>query len=274
MRTSQVLRRAAAYLDRHGVDPAAATAEILMASVTGLSRTALYSDHIELTPDQSREFGRMLCVRCSGIPTQHITGVQGFRGLELRVRQGVFIPRPETEVLVDVALKEIAGIEHPLVADVGTGSGAIAISIADEHPGAEVFATDLSDDALALGRENAEAAGVTVRFLKGDLLGSVPEALAGRFDLIVSNPPYVSEDTELPPEVKADPPLSLFGGPEIYERLFDQAFGSLKEGGAVAVEIEDSSAPPVRELLDRAGFHHVRVTKDLNGCDRVVSALR
>src|SRR5438132_6810944 len=164
MRTSDVIRRAAGYLDRHGVDSSTRTAELLMSAVTGLDRAALYSQDGGLTPAQSRRFGRMLCRRCSGVPTQHITEVQGFRRLGLRVRPGVFIPRPETEVLVDVALREIRGIEDPLVADVGTGSGAIAISIADEHPGARVFATDLSEDALDLARGNAATARVEVRF--------------------------------------------------------------------------------------------------------------
>src|SRR5438132_11873235 len=145
MRTGDVLRRAADYLGRHGVDSPTATAELLMSSLIGRDRTGLYSEDRELSPGQSREFGRMLCLRCDGVPTQHLTGTQGFRGLSIRVRPGVFVPRPETEVLVDVALKEIAGMEPPNVVDVGTGSGAIAVSIALEHPGAEVFATDLSE---------------------------------------------------------------------------------------------------------------------------------
>src|SRR5437764_11108754 len=140
MRTGEVVRRAAGYLERHRVDAPLATAELLMSSMLDTDRAGIYSREEGLSPAQAREFGRALCLRCSGVPTQHITGTQGFRRLTLLVRPGVFVPRPETEILVGVALEEISSIERPVIADVGTGTGAVAIALADEHPGAVVHA--------------------------------------------------------------------------------------------------------------------------------------
>src|SRR5207245_6717631 len=129
-------------------------------------------------------------------------------------------------------------------------------------------------EAVALAAENASGAGARVRFLRGDLLQPLPAQMQGRFDLIVSNPPYLEEGADLAPEVRADPPQALFGGPRVYARLFDQGPRWLRLGGAIVVEIEESSAGTGVDLVEGAGFHQARVTKDLNGRDRVVSALK
>ena len=138
-RPTEVLFRAERYLERHGVGAPRATAEVLLADLLGTDRAGLYTRADALTPAQAREFGRALCRRCEGVPLQHLTGEQAFRTIVLAVRPGVFIPRPETEVVVEAALDAIADVPEPVVVDVGTGTGAIALAVAAEHPDARVL---------------------------------------------------------------------------------------------------------------------------------------
>ena len=272
MRPTEVVRRGATYLDRHGVERPEVNAEALMLTVLGTDRAGLAARDEGLTSAEARRYGRALCRRCTGTPLQHLTGEQGFRHLVLAVRPGVFVPRPETEVLVDVALAAIADASAPLVADACTGTGAIALAIAHEHPGARVVATDLSLDAVALAAENARRLALDVDVVAGDLLAPVE----GPLDLVTCNPPYVPAEhrDDLPPEVLADPALAVFGGPPIYARLFAEAAARLRTGGHVVVEIEDSTAPTIERLAVEAGFADVRTVRDLNGRDRVVTGRR
>ncbi len=276
MRPSEVVGRGAAYLERHGVQSPRANAELLMSSVLGVDRTAVATRLEPLTPGEARAYGRALCRRCGGTPLQHLTGEQGFRRLVLRVRPGVFVPRPETEVLVDAALALLEGVRCPVVADVCTGTGAIALAIADERPDATVHAADLAPEAVALARENAETLGLAVTVHEGDLLEGLPRALAGAIDLVTCNPPYVPREhaAALPAEVRADPPLAVFGGPPLYEQLFEQARAWVRSGGAIAVEIEESTAAAISALVTAAGWVDVAVRADLAGRDRVVTARR
>lgn len=277
MRPAEVARRAADYLARHDVDAPRATAELLLADVLGTDRTGLYTREAGLTSQEARRFGRALCRRCAGTPLQHLTGHQAFRRLDLLVRPGVFIPRPETERLVDVALELIAAVEAaPLVVDVGTGSGAVALAIADERRDARVWATDVTDEALTLAAENAARLGLRLELRRGDLLDALPDELRGVVDLVVSNPPYVDATTAdaLPREVLADPALAVFGSPELTAALLRRAAGWLRPGGGVVVEIEDASAPEVIAAARHAGFEAIEVHRDLNGRDRVVSGVR
>jgi release factor glutamine methyltransferase len=269
VRPTEVVRLGAGYLARHGVQSPETNAEALMLAVLAVDRAGLRAREDGLSSAEARRYGRALCRRCTGTPLQHLTGEQGFRRLVLRVRPGVFVPRPETEIVVDEALERLEGQRAPRVADVGTGTGAIALAIASEHPGARVVATDLSPEAVALARENATTAGLTLEVLEGDLL----EPVEGPLDLVVANPPYVPAVARatLPPEVLADPPLAVFGGPEVYERLFAQAVERLVSGGSVVVEIEESSAPSIVGLAEVAGFVDVVVRPDLTGRDRVVA---
>lgn len=273
MNTSQVLRRATDYLARHDVDAPRATAETLLGSVLGSSRGDLYLGDQDLTAEQAKAFGRALCRRCNGTPTQHLTGEAGFRRLMLTVGPGVFVPRPETEVLVEHALVLMAGRESPTVVDVGTGSGAIALAIKDERPDARVFGTDRSSDAVALARENGSRLGLSVEVLRGDLLEPLPARLRGCIDLVVSNPPYVTpaEYEAVPSEVRADPRDAVVGEVDVTARLFERCADWLRTGGAVAVEIGEARGGDVREAAERAGFTDVRVEPDLNGRDRVVT---
>lgn len=229
-----------------------------------------------LTSQEAKVFGRALCRRCTGEPLQHVTGEQGFRRLVLAVQPDVFIPRPETEVLVQTTLDGLGEIEGPVVVDVATGSGAVALAIKDERADADVYATDIAPAAVRLARENAGILRLEVVVLEGDLLEPLPEELRGRVDAVVGNPPYVSIEAKasLPPEVLAEPALAIFGDIELYERLFAMASSWLRSGGLVAVEIEESAADAVSGAAKQAGFIDVFVRQDLTGRDRVVGARR
>ncbi len=275
MRPAQVVERAAEYLERHGVESPVPTAEGLLSHVLGTDRTGMYARE-GLTSREAKLFGRALCRRCVGEPLQHVTGEQGFRRLTVRVRPGVFVPRPETEVLVQVALDGLTETKTPTVVDVATGSGAVALAIKDERPDATVYAVDLSPEAVALTRENAQALDLEVTVLEGDLLSPLPGDLRGGLDAVVCNPPYVALEARdsLPPDVLAEPELAVFGGIDIYERLFHQAFASLRPGGLVAAEIEESTAASVSAAAEQEGFAELSVRRDLTGRDRVVSGRR
>ena len=274
MRPAEVVRRAATYLERHDVESPLPTAELLLAGILETDRAGLYARTDGLTSAEARRFGRALCHRCGGTPTQHLTGVQGFRRLVLEVRPGVFVPRPETEVLVEEALRLIEGVDGALVVDVGTGAGAIALSVADERRDARVIATDRSREAVELAGSNAARLGLDLEVLEGDLLQPLPPELVGSVDLVVSNPPYVARERypTLPREVLADPVDALVGGIGVYERLFAQAARWLRPGGAIAVEIGEEQADAVQHAAEAAGFTSIRVAPDLAGRDRVVTA--
>jgi release factor glutamine methyltransferase len=275
MRPAEVLRRATEYLERHDVEGARSTAELLLANVLGTDRAHLYARTDGLSAAEARLFGRALCQRCRGTPVQHLTGEQAFRRLVLDVRPGVFVPRPETEVLVGAALEELRGIEAPVVVDVGTGTGAVALAIKDERPDAQVIATDLSEEAVGLAAHNAGKLGLDVRVLRGDLLEPVAEELRGWVDLVVSNPPYVTpeEYEDLPEVVRADPELALLGGVQVYERLAGEALRWLVDGGLLAVEIGAAHRNEVVSVLS-GSFMEVRVLPDLAGRERVVLGRR
>ncbi len=274
MRPALVVRRAADYLARHDVASPLLTAETLLRDVLVTDRVGLYTREEGLSAAEARRFGRALCRRCVGEPTQHITGEQGFRRLILEVRPGVFVPRPETEVVVDQALAAIAGRAAPIVVDVGTGSGAIALAVRDERPDARVIAIDVSLEAVSLTKANAERLALPIEVLEGDLLEPLPGSIRGQVDLVISNPPYVTERAlaSLSREVLADPLAALIGSVYVYERLFAQARDALRAGAAVVVEIEETRGEEIRDVASAAGFLVVDVAPDLNGRDRVLIA--
>lgn len=273
MRPAEVLHRATRYLDRHGVDAPRATAEVLLMHVLETDRASLYTRDRALDAREARMFGRAICQRCTGIPVQHLTGEQGFRRIVVEVRPGVFVPRPETEMLVEHALAALGDVRDPMVVDAGTGTGAIALSIKDERPDATVFATDLSPEAVELAHTNADRLGLAISVLEGDLLAPLPADLRGRVDLVISNPPYLPEAelAGLPPEVRADPPLALVGDLGPYRRLAADAPAWLRGGGVLAIEIDSRRGDEIVRVLGSA-FVDVRVEPDLAGRDRVVVA--
>jgi release factor glutamine methyltransferase len=269
MRPAEVLARATRYLDAHDVDEPRRTAEILMEHVLRTDRAGLYSRAEGLDTAEARAFGRALCRRCAGSPLQHVTGEQPFRSITLHVRPGVFIPRPETEIVVDAVLEAIEGVASPVVVDVGTGTGAIALSVKAERPDARVFATDRSSQAVALAQENADALGLDVAVFEGDGLEPIRSGVGA--SVVVSNPPYVTaeEHGTLPAEVRADPEGALVGGTELHTRLAAEAPSRLLPRGWLVLEIGSTQGPEVAELL-RGAFDDVEVLQDLGGRDRVV----
>lgn len=230
-------------------------------------------------PSVGTELRALVERRLAGEPIQYIAGEAEFYRMPFFVNRDVLIPRPETEHLVEKVVELAPTFHRPRIVDVGTGSGAIAIALAHEWPDAVMTATDISDAALRLARQNAERLGFAdrVRFLQGDLL--LPVA-GEQFDIVVSNPPYVAErDREtLSVEVRDyEPAQALFAGEDglaIYRQLIPAAWNSLVASGFVVLEIGFGQADPVRALLADAGFSQVEFAADLQGIPRVVSARR
>jgi release factor glutamine methyltransferase len=277
-------------------------AEILLMHATGRDRAWLYAHPESLLESAATEkYLALIARRASGEPTQYLTGKQEFWGLEFEVTPAVLIPRPETEHVVEVALERLGplglkinmrtGAPSPAlrIADVGTGSGCLAVALAHELPHAEIFATDISSAALEIARRNAARHRVAdrIHFLETDLLeallheSQVTSHDSSPFDLIVSNPPYVArqEAAELPREVREHEPHSaLFGGPsgiEMYSRLIEQAGALLRPGGMLVLELGYNAAQPVRAILEaRPGWNRINVTNDLAGIPRVLAAER
>jgi release factor glutamine methyltransferase len=232
-----------------------------------------------LSAEGAVRYYALLDRRLAGEPIQYITGETEFYGLPFHVTRDVLIPRPETEHLVEKALALVANFVQPRIVDVGAGSGAIAVALAHQLPAARMTAIDLSAPALAVARENAALNGVAgrIRFLAGDLLAPVA---AERFELVVSNPPYVPEGDRatLAVEVRDhEPGMALFAGGdglEIYRRLIPAARAVLVPGGFLALEIGYGQQAAIRALLAESEFSQIEFTPDLQGIPRVASARR
>lgn len=268
------------FLAEKGDEHPRRSAEWLLSASTGLSRIELYAYHDRpLTPEERVALREAVKRRATGEPLQYVTGEVAFRHIVVKVRPGVLIPRPETEVLAGEVLSAIAGVVEPLVADVCTGSGCIALAIAHENPAARLWATDISQIAVNVAAENAERLGIAdrVTVALGDLLASLPEELLGRLDVVVSNPPYVpsADVPELPAEVAGfEPHLALDGGPDgldVYRRLLTEARSWLKPGGLLAVELDERRVEAAAEEALQ-WYEEVRVVTDLAGRDRIVTA--
>jgi release factor glutamine methyltransferase len=288
------------------------TTELLLMHALGRDRAWIYSHPEEsLDPVATQKFLELIARRAAGEPVQYLTGKQEFWGLEFEVTPAVLIPRPETEHVMEVALARLgerglkihmdtgAPREKLRVADVGTGSGCLAVALAWELPHAKVFATDISAPALAIARRNAARHGVSdrIHFLQCDLLTGLentdPSSVGARhavpalaqggsmFDLIVSNPPYIArnEVAQLQREVRDhEPHTALFGGPtgvEIYQRLIEQARGLLRDRGILVLELGHNSAEHVRGIFDaQLAWTNVAITMDLAGIPRILAAER
>jgi release factor glutamine methyltransferase len=271
-----VLRRSTEYLERHGVPSARANVETLLMHLLRTDRAGLYARREGLDTATAKALGRALCQRCAGTPLQHLTGEQAFLGLLLRVDPGVFVPRPETEVLALHAIGSVEGVERPTVVDVGTGTGAVALAVAQARPDARVVATDVSEPAVMLARANARRLGLRVEVLLGDLLSPLPARDRSHVDLLVSNPPYVTAEAYegLPEEVRREPFEALVGGIRVHARLAELAPTWLRPGGWLLVEIGDDQWAAVPEAFHAAGLTDVMVLPDLAGRDRVVRGRR
>lgn len=263
-----------------GIDSPRLEAEILLACALGIRRIDLYVRHDQIVDDAGRaRFRDMVRRRQEGCPTAHIVGKKEFYSLDFAVSPATLIPRPDTELLVDEALRQAKPLTDPLIADIGTGTGCVAVALAHRLPKARIVAVDISPEALETARGNATRLGVADRvdFRLGDLLAP----LAGlRPDLIVSNPPYIptNDIAGLDPGVRDhEPALALDGGPDglrVIERLAEQALSLLAPGGRLLVEIGAGQEEGARRVLTRAGFTVESVRKDGGGHPRVVRAGR
>ncbi|BAF61010.1 MAG: peptide chain release factor N(5)-glutamine methyltransferase [Pelotomaculum sp.] len=262
-----------------GIDTPELDAEVLLAYVTGLSRAGLYrKKELVLTEEEEARFIDLVERRLAGEPVAYLTGHKEFMGLDFVVNRSVLIPRPETELMVETALKFLPGA--PVIADVGTGSGAVAVSLAFFVKEAVVYATDISREALAVARLNAARHGVEgrVHFCPGDLLEPLTgRVMPGSLDLIAANLPYIAtEDLPgLPREVRLfEPPVALDGGPgglALYRRLIPAAAGFLKQGGIMLMEISPGQWAEMAGLLQPPQWE-ASLLKDLAGLDRLVLA--
>jgi release factor glutamine methyltransferase len=266
---AEALRAGSGFLERKGVDSPRLDAELLLGKALGLSRLELYTRHDRvLTADEEAAARGLLERRGRREPLAYVLGEWGFRRLTLATDARALVPRPETEIVVERALALLEGVDEPRVVDVGTGSGAIALAIAQERPGARVTATDVSADALALARENAERLGLEVELVETSLL----DGLAGPFELVVSNPPYVlvAEAETLQPEVRDWEPRGAVVEHGQTAELVKTAKDVLAPGGALVLECHEGSAQDVVGLLRSAGYTGTTVTLDLAGRERVV----
>jgi release factor glutamine methyltransferase len=268
-----VLRRATEHLGKTS-ETARLDAELLLAHALGRQRIELYTDFDRpLDNGELDGYRELVARRARREPVAYILGEWGFRRLTLAIDRRALIPRPETETVVERALVHLRGLEAPAVLDVGTGSGAIALAIADEHPGARVTAIDVSPEALSLARENAARTGLTIELFEHDLRAGLP---GGAYDLVVSNPPYV-EPEELPtlmPDVREFEPHLALVGSGATEAVARAALNVLSPGGWLVLEVGDGQAATAAALLDRLGYAEVSTTPDLTGRDRVVDGLR
>lgn len=273
-------------LTEAGIPPNEAKPEVgmLLRTALGISKENLFlNPHATISLSEFDALMVLITRRARREPLAYITGEREFYGLTFKVTPAVLIPRPETEHLVEAVLEPNTGSSgSPLLGqggnllDVGTGSGCIVVALAKALPGAQVWATDLSEEALAVARENASRHGVTIRFLQGDLLAPLPPEL--RFDAIVSNPPYIarSETPSLEPEVKDfEPSLALFDtqddGLGFYRRLAQEAVPRLAPGGRLLVEVGMGQAEAVAALWHQAALENIEIIPDYAGIGRVVT---
>jgi release factor glutamine methyltransferase len=270
----EVLKLSADYLAKHGSDSSRLDAEILLAHALGMRRLDLYLKFDRpLTDAELTTYRGLVARRGKGEPVAYLVGHKEFMGLDFEVTPDVLVPNPDTEILVQRAVEIAREAQAPIrVADVGTGSGCIAIAVAHYALSAEVWATDSSVEALTVATRNVGRHGLNTRvhLAEGDLMSSLP----GTFDLICANLPYVAAGTRLPAEVTAQPARALYAGDdgaEVVGRLLSEAPARLTPGGRVLVELDPSILPAASDAAGRS-FSGRRVHRDLGGRERVLEA--
>jgi release factor glutamine methyltransferase len=270
----------AKFLAQKGAEFPRLDTEVLLSHTLGCKRIELYTRYEEPATDEARaRFKELIRKRVEGCPVAYLVGRKEFFSLEFEVNPAVLIPRPDTETLVVEALRLAKEMPEPNVIDIGTGSGAIAVAVAKRHPGAKVTATDISPEALAVAQRNATKHGLgeRIRFLQGDLFAPVPAD--DRFDLILSNPPYIAHEDipKLAAGVRdCEPHLALDGGPggyAVFDRLIREAPRHLKPGGYLIVEIGAPQEGPARQRIEALQAYELGPTiKDGSGHPRVLRA--
>ena len=271
MTVLEVLQSTTAYFQKRGIESPRLNAEHLLGHALKRKRMELYLEFERaLTEAELAPLRGLVKRRGQGEPLQHLLGTVEFSGKMFVCDKRALVPRPETEQLIELLYSKIENRESRIL-DVGTGSGVIALSLAAKFPDAKVTATDVSDDALALARENAERLGLTsrVEFLRGDLLISVSHV----YDLIVANLPYVAEADRgtLPREVLHDPEIALFGGErgdEIVRKLIEAAPSHLAPGGLLALEVGAGQADDLAALMAEKNYHDIKTERDYAGVIR------
>lgn len=271
------------HLAAEGSDAPEIEAEVLLRHAMGVDRSGLFVRWEQAVPDAAwARYREWLEARARGTPLAYLVGEREFMSLALHVDPRVLIPRPETETLVEFLIERFRDARRALIADVGTGSGAIAVSLAAYLPRARLLATDISPDALEVARANAHRHRVAdrVAFLSGDLLAPLAP-YRGRLDAVAANPPYVPDAEILPREIaEHEPPVALFGGPrglDAHARLVAGAAPYLRPGGWLALEVAatwDQAAAVARRLKETGGWGEIQVVRDLAGRERVVAARR
>jgi release factor glutamine methyltransferase len=262
------------YFARAGVDAPRLTAELLLASALSCDRVRLYLDFDKpLGPDELARYRALVKRRAEGEPTAYVTGAKEFYGRSFAVDRRALVPRPETELLVEVALGALPDGGSAL--DLCCGSGCVGVTLALERPGAHVVLADVSEEALALAGENARRLGATVTLVRGDLFAALPAG--ARFDVIAANPPYVptAELPRLARELSHEPRLALDGGPDgldVARRIAADARRWLAPGGTLAIEMHESHAESLPALCRAAGFADVELRRDLAGFPRLAVA--
>ena len=270
-----ILKWSEQYFGSHGAETPRLDAEVLLSYLLGQKRIFLYVHFDQpLTAEELARYREMVKRRAAGEPVAYICGEKEFMGLTFKVTPAVLVPQPDTETLVEAVIERLKGKEGARIADVCTGSGAIALALAHYLPETSVAATDISADAVSIAKENAENLGLSerVEFREGDLLAP----LSGEpFDAIVSNPPYIPsvEIAGLPREVRAEPIIALDGGADgldFYRRLVHESAALLKDGGFLAVECGDTQAGAIAEMAVTGGFGRTEIVHDLADKERVV----
>jgi release factor glutamine methyltransferase len=281
----EILNQAVEKLRLARIDRPRTNAELLLGAVLNQSKADLYLDKDRiLTSDEIEKFNQFIEERISNRPVQYIIGTVEFFGLEFKVDERVLIPRPETETLIEVVIRQLANKKKPKIIDLGTGSGAIAISLAKNLKEAFVYATDVSEDALEVAKENALKNEVDnqIEFLYGDWFAPLKNKnLEGQIDGVVSNPPYVSKDEfeALPKEIKDYEPVvalkSEGEGIAFHKRIIEGSFDFLKKSGLLVLETAFDQAGKVEDLIRQSdNYSDIRIVKDLGGIDRVVKAVK
>jgi len=273
-----LLAEGTACLSAAGLECARQDALRLLAAAIGTDPLSLYVEpRRPVNAEQAASFRALVARRVGHEPVQHLLGFEEFRGLQIAVTPDVLIPRPETEGLVERALELLAGRRGALVADIGTGSGAIACALAAARPDLEVLAVDQSLGALAVASDNVRSLGLSarVRLLAGDLFGPLAP-LGGSLDMIVANPPYIPTGIipTLPAEVERfEPHLALDGGPDgmrVLRRIVAEAAGFLRPGAWLVMEIGEEQAGPLASLMAAEGFSRIGAHRDLRGVERYI----
>ncbi len=281
----EVLNQAVEKLRAKGIDRPRTNAELLLGAVLNAKKIDLYLDRDRiLTPQQIEKFNQFIQERTAGKPLQYIIGSTEFFGLEFKVNESVLIPRPETETLVEIVLEHLKDSPLPKIIDLGTGSGAIAISLAKNLRDSFVLATDISPDALKLAKKNAKKHKVDdqIDFLCGDMFEPLRNKnLEKEIDCVVSNPPYVSQDEldHLPKEVKDYEPIVALRTDEegtfFHKRIIEGSLAFLKKGGILALEVGLGQATKVADLIrSQKEFENTEMKKDLGGIERIVVTYR